>query len=95
MTITKTLQNKVIRDIISLHEWLLTNKILLNNGKTELIYFHKARSKVPNDLKIKMNGKGLVHSNKIKYPGIHIDETLMGNEHCEEVARNLAGLMAY
>ena len=77
----KTLQNNVNHNLISLHEWLLAIKISLNKGKTELIYFHKARSKVPNDLKIKMNGERLVHSNKIKYLGIHIDETLMGNEH--------------
>ena len=63
----KTLQNNVNCDLISLHEWLLANKISLNKGKTELIYFHKARSKVPNDLKIKMNWKRLGHSNKIKY----------------------------
>ena len=86
----KTLQNNVNRDLISLHEWLLANKISLNKGKTEQIYFQKARSKVSSDLKIKMNGKMLVHSNKIKYLGIHIDETLMGNEHCEEVVKKLS-----
>ena len=86
----KTLQNNVNRDLISLHEWLLANKISLNKGKTELIYFHKCRSKVPNDLKIKMNGKRLFHSNRIKYLGIYMDETLMGNEHCEEVVKKLS-----
>ena len=61
----KTLQNNVNRDLRSLNEWLLANKISLNKDKTELIYFHKARSKVPTNLKIKMNGKKLYHSTKI------------------------------
>ena len=60
----RTLQNNVNRDLISLNEWLLANKISLNKDKTELIYFHKVRSKVPTNLKIKMNGKKLFHSNE-------------------------------
>ena len=65
----KTLQNNVNRDLISLNEWLLANKISLNKEKTELIYFHKVRSQIPIDLKIKMNGKRLFHTKKIKYLG--------------------------
>ena len=53
----KTLQKNVNRDLNYLHQWLLSNKISLNKDKTELIYFHKARSKIPTDLKIKMHGK--------------------------------------
>ena len=54
-----------------------------------MIYFHKPRSKLA-DLKIKMNGTRLFHSKKIKYLEIYIDETLMGNEQCEEVAKKLS-----
>ena len=86
----RMLQNNVNRDLISLNEWLLANKISLNKDKTELIYFHKVRSKVPTNLKIKMNGKKLFHSNRIKYLGIYIDESLSGNEHCEELAKKLS-----
>ena len=85
----KTLQNNVNRDLISLNEWLLANKISLNKEKTELIYFHKVRSQIPIDLKIKMNGKRLFHTKKIKYLGIYIDESLSGNEHCEELPKNI------
>ena len=85
----KTLQNNVNRDLRSLNEWLLANKISLNKDKTELIYFRKARSKVPTNLKIKMNGKKLYHSTKIKYLGIYVDETLSGNEHSEDLSKKL------
>ena len=43
----KTLQNNVNHDLIALHNWLLPNKISLNKDTTELIYFHKPRSKLP------------------------------------------------
>ena len=85
----KTLQNNVNREVIALHNWLLANKISLNKDKTELFIFKKPRSKLP-DLQIKMNGTRLFHSKKIKYLGIYIDETLMGNEQCEEVAKKLS-----
>ena len=51
---------------------------------------HKSRSNIPTDLKIKMNGKRLIHSSKIKYLGIYIDETLMGRDHSEEIIKKLS-----
>ena len=82
-----TLQNNVNCDLCLLHEWLLANKITVNKDKTELIYFHKARLKVPTNLNIKMNGKKLYHSNKMKYLGVYVDETLSDNEHCKELTK--------
>ena len=54
------LQKQVNRDLKSLQQWLLLNKILLNKDK-QLIYFHKTRSKGK-----KINGEKLIHSSKIK-----------------------------
>ena len=86
----KALQNNINCDLKSLQEWLLANKISLNKDKTELIFFHKVRTKIPVDIKIKMNGLRLCHSNRIKYLGIYNDETLSGNEHCEELVKKLS-----
>ena len=86
----KILQKNVNHDLKSLHDWLLSNKISLNKDKSELIYFHKSRSNIPTDLKIKMNGRRLIHSSKIKYLGIYIDEILMGRDHCEEIIKKLS-----
>ena len=71
----KKLQKQVNRDLNFLQQWLLSNKISLNKDKTELIYFHKARSKSTVNASIKFNGKKLLHSSKIKYLGIYLDET--------------------
>ena len=90
-----TLQKDVNKDLKSLHDWLLSNKISLNNDKTELIYFHKVRSAVPTDLKIILNGKKLIHSNKIKYLGIYLDETLMVLYIVKNLQKNSAELMEF
>ena len=87
----KTLQREINQDLHHLHEWLVANKISLNNDKTELIFFHKVRSVIPIDIKIKLNGKTLYPSHKIKYLGIYLDEILSGIPHCEELLKKLQG----
>ena len=66
-----------------MHKWLTANKISLNEGKTELIYF-RLRGKAPN-LKIKLHGKILVPTKTVKYLGVYLDEFLSGEAHCREL----------
>ena len=73
-----------------MHKWLLANKISLNCDKTELIFFHKPRTKLPKKVKIKLNGTILKHTHAIKYLGVHLDETLSGNTHCIELSKKLS-----
>ena len=51
----KQMQKLINADLKIIYYWLLANKISLNCDKTEIIFFHKPREKVP-DMKIKMNG---------------------------------------
>ena len=74
--------NYIIQYDNSLHEWLVANKISLNEDKTELIFFRKVRSVIPTDIKIKINGKKLYPSKTIKYLGMYLDETLNELPHC-------------
>ena len=57
--------------------------------KTEMSYFHKVNNTIPTDNKIKLNGKKLYPSKKIKYLGVYLDETLSGNSHCDELIKIL------
>ena len=84
----KTLQRRVNYDLFSLHKWLTANKISLNDGKTELIYFRK-KGKVPN-LKIKLHGKPLVPTKVVKYLGVYLDEFLSGEAHSQELTKKLS-----
>ena len=83
----KSLQRKVNYDLFSLHKWLTANKISLNDGKTELIYFRKKG--IAPTLNIKLHGKTLTPSKYVKYLGIYLDEFLSGNTQCTELTKKL------
>ena len=70
-------------------QWLRANKISLNNDKSEMIYFREVINTIPTDNKIKLNGKKLYPSKKLKYLGVYLDETLSGNSHCDELIKIL------
>ena len=76
------LQNQLNYDLKGLCQWLLANRISLNTAKTELILFRKPLQAIPNNLKIKINGKKLYPTESIKYLGLHLDEYLDGSSHC-------------
>ena len=84
----KQMQKYVNADLKSLYKWLLANKISLNCDKTEVIFFHKPGSIVPN-IKIRMNGIRILPSNHIKYLGLYLDETLNGSFHCDILTKTL------
>ena len=84
----KIIEKKLNFDLKCLVKWLLANKISLNTSKTELIFFRKPGEKIP-DIKIKINGLRLYHSNFIKYLGIFLSEFLDGSSHCIELQTKL------
>ena len=93
----KTIEKQVNRDLRSLINWLSANKISLNQGKTELVFFRKRSTKIPNTFKIKLNGKKLFHTKTIKYLGITLDEHLTGKYHVDYLITKLnrsIGLLA-
>ena len=77
-------------DLKFLQKWLLANKISLNCDKSQLIFFHKPRTKLPEKLNIKLNGTTLKHTHAIKYLGVYLDETLSGDQHCIELSKVLS-----
>ena len=85
----KRMQKQVNLDLKSLYQWLLANKISLNCSKTELIFFHKPRSPINFDFKIKLNGYKLLPSDSIKYLGIYLDSFLSGSHHCDQLIKKL------
>ena len=85
----KKLQKYLNKDLKNLCSWLLANKISLNCTKTELIYFRKPNNVIPNQIKIKLNGKKLIPTDNIKYLGIYLDDTLSGKAQYNELSKKL------
>ena len=67
-------------DLKALNQWLIANKISLNASKTEMIYFRKKNTEIP-ELNIKLNGIKLSPKSQINYLGLTFDEHLTFKPH--------------
>lgn len=85
----KQLQKHVNIDLKHLCHWLKANKISLNAGKTELMIFRNPHKVINYNLKIKINGKIIIPSSKIKYLGVILDPHLNGSAHVNYIAPKL------
>ena len=72
----KKLNKLVNADLKHLLNWLNANKISLNVKKTEMIIFKYKQKKLEGDLKIKLCGKRLYPTERVKYLGVKIDANL-------------------
>ena len=72
-------------------KWLKLNKLSLNTGKTELIFFRsKQHSLNYDDISIKFNGVKLIPVDYVKYLGMYIDKYLSWNFHILELCKKLS-----
>ena len=78
----KTIETVVNTELKQVLTWLRLNKLSLNAGKTELIFFHSKKHSFEYDnISIKFNGQKLVPVDQIKYLGMYIDKYLSWNFH--------------
>ena len=85
----KSINKQVNYDLKNLSNWLKTNKILVNVGKTELVLYTSSKKQLDCDLEIKLNGKRLYETDSVKYLGIQIDKRLTWKQHINHVALKL------
>ena len=72
----KQLAKQVNIDLKLLSHWLRSNKIALNEGKSEYIIFKDPQKPIHYDIRISVNGTKLLPSTCIKYLGVLIDSDL-------------------
>ena len=70
-------------------KWLRLNKLSLNAGKTELIFFHSKQRCLNYDISIKFNGVRLISVDYVKYLGMFIDNYLSWNYHILQLSEKL------
>jgi hypothetical protein len=87
----KTIETIVNYELKSVVTWLRLNKLSLNAGKTELIFFRSNHRPLNYDkISIKLNGLKLVPVEFIKYLGMYIDHHLNWNTHIDELCKKLS-----
>ena len=87
----KTIETVVNTELKEVIKWLRLNKLSLNAGKTELIFFHSSRHTLDYDkVFINFNGVRLVPVDYIKYLGMLIDKNLNWKYHVNNLCKQLS-----
>ena len=93
----KTIETIVNTELKNVSKWLRLNKLSLNAGKTEVIFFRHTRHLLNNilntnlhNISIKLNGKKLKMVDSVKYLGIHIDKNLSWDSHIQQLTKKLS-----
>ena len=90
--------NKYINNDLSLIvQWLRTNRISLNQGKTEIIIFQPKGKIITKHLNFRICGQKINPINQTKYLGIYLDKHLSWNSHLNQLKTKLSrgcGLLA-
>ena len=85
-----TTQSVVNHELKLLSQWLRSNKLSLNEIKTELIIFRSSRENLPRESDIRINNYKLKLHSHAKYLGVVIDEVLSWNKQIESICMKLA-----
>ena len=88
----KTIETVINYELKQVIKWLRLNKLSLNAGKTELIFFHSNSNRNVNfdDIYINFNGIRLTPVDFVKYLGMFIDKFLNWNQHIHELRKKLS-----
>ena len=73
----------------NLNNWLSANKICVNIGKTEVVFFKSLTKQTDSDVHIKLNGKQLYPTDSVKYLRIIIDKNLHWHHQVSNAAAKL------
>ena len=85
-----TTESVINHELKLLVQWLQSNKLSLNENKTELITFRSLSKHLPREPDIRINNYNLkLHAN-IKYLGILIDKVLSCNKQIDDICTKLA-----
>ena len=85
-----TIESVVNHELKLLSQRLRSNKLSLNETKTELIIFRSPRKNLPREPDIRINNYKLKLDSHVKYLGILIDEVLSWNKQIESICMKLA-----
>ena len=85
----KLLRRKMNEDLKLVFEWLCTNRLSLNVAKTEFVIFKPPKKRMENRFTLRLNGKTIFESKKIKYLGIIMDDQLTWKFHIIELRKKL------
>ena len=77
-------------ELKKLTEWLRSNKLALNSGKSELVIFRSKTKKELDEITIKINKSKLSPVPNVNYLGVVLDEFLSWDAYVNKLCKKLA-----
>ena len=68
-------------------------ELIINASKTQLILFKSSRKKLPDDLKIEIDGISIVPEPHVKLLGFHLDHHFTYGEHMDKIVKKCNGVL--
>ena len=91
----KTLKQEAETCINNITKWLIANKLLLSEEKTNFSIFMPSNQKIPDILNtIKVNGRTVHRSDSCKYLGVQLDDKLKFKEHIDLLNKDLIKIIS-
>ena len=77
------------RDLAALYDWLCANRLSSKVAKTEFTIFKPQHKVLESRITLKLAGKKIFESPKVKYLGIILDSKLCWKTHINELSKKL------
>ena len=85
-----TIESVMSHKLKKLTEWLRSNKLSLNSGKSELVIFRSKTKKELDEITIKINKSKLSPVPNVNYLGVVLDEFFSWDAHVNKLCKKLA-----
>ena len=89
----KLLRKNINTDLRLIFQWLCANRLSVNVDKTEFIIFKSPRKALKERITLKLNGKTIFESRKLRYLGLIIDARLTWKYHITELKKKLSQII--
>ena len=76
-------------ELNKISNWLLCNRLTINNSKTKVLLFTKMKVQ-SSELEVLFNGSRIEFVNKFKYLGVFLDNNLSYSDHIDHISSKLS-----
>ena len=85
----KKINKHINHDLKHLCQWIQSNRLSLNGGKTKIMIFRNRSQQINKKLNIRVSREKINPTSSVKYLGVHLTPTLSWNTHLLELIPKL------
>ena len=83
------LKNQANKEMNNVGDWLISNKLTLNIGKSKYMIIHRKENKISDEFSLAINGSKLERCKQYKYLGVLIDDKLTWKSHVQHICTKI------